>query len=597
MIGNLTLARPALAKAAQSLIWADTFDWLGLDQWQEVFNGQLHDPTLPCRTKTSEHVSWEAINGTAQLTIDGSVPCRVVLQPRGLPDLPSQWQVEFTFEPYYSLADYNWLVLWQDQHNYLGFHLFDSTLYAEKVVQGQGYALQPETIPFHFSAGERYQVSLQYEPDLGRITLLINGEEKAQFWERVGDPQVVGGWPGLAGSVGAARNFSRVAYDNWRLWALELTEPEAVTLPVLLLQQTDPRWSQLLYDQADTWSPEDPSVARWGCALTSAAMVFRFFGLTTLPDGQALTPATLNTWLQQQADGYVGQGWLNWRALSRLSGQIEQLGEAPALEFRYQEIPTDFVPWFRSLFWQGWPLIVAAPDHFVVAHGYSALTEDILIRDPAFARTTLRPYLNQPLSGRLFIPTHTDFSAITLLAEPGVILEEPTGTVLPVVETWPYPVWVYDWFQPTAGEYTWYLRNSSQESRLVTILTYDQTGHVRQTATTLPPHTQHQALNLQFDPQGETYQLQLPGLVSSSLERRELKRWLLRDDMFSPWLIDRHLDWQQQLAAASSLVAAQTLTQTWIDQLQLDLAHGWLSAAAVEKLQTDLQQLLQQQWP
>src|SRR5258708_596360 len=39
-----------------------------------------------------------------------------------------------------------------------------------------------------------------------------------------------------------------------------------------LFKQTDPRWKDEEYDQATTWSPDAPTIRRWGCALTSMAM-------------------------------------------------------------------------------------------------------------------------------------------------------------------------------------------------------------------------------------------------------------------------------------------------------------------------------------
>ena len=84
-----------------------------------------------------------------------------------------------------------------------------------------------------------------------------------------------------------------------------------------LKQISDP-WQNQVYDSANLWSPLNPTINRWGCALTSAAMVFQYHGLTKLPDNTTLDPGTVNAWLKTQLDGYVGNGYVNWLALSRL---------------------------------------------------------------------------------------------------------------------------------------------------------------------------------------------------------------------------------------------------------------------------------------
>src|ERR1700722_603606 len=90
-------------------------------------------------------------------------------------------------------------------------------------------------------------------------------------------------------------------------------------LSVPLIKQTSTPWQSQEYDSAHIWNPSNPTINAWGCAMTSAAMIFRYYGINELPDGTPLDPGTLNKWLENQPDGYVETGWVNWIALSRLS--------------------------------------------------------------------------------------------------------------------------------------------------------------------------------------------------------------------------------------------------------------------------------------
>jgi hypothetical protein len=65
-------------------------------------------------------------------------------------------------------------------------------------------------------------------------------------------------------------------------------------------------------------------------------MVFKYNGVKKLPNGKELNPDTLNNWLITQKDGYIGNGMVNWLALSRLSKQaisINNITEFDALEY------------------------------------------------------------------------------------------------------------------------------------------------------------------------------------------------------------------------------------------------------------------------
>ena len=92
-------------------------------------------------------------------------------------------------------------------------------------------------------------------------------------------------------------------------------------------KQSDPAWGDDVYDDATNWPniiPQSPSIHRWGCAMTTLAMVVRAFGIDTDPEGAAVNPGNLNQWLQSAVGGYVGQGITNWEKVFDYSqGQVQ----------------------------------------------------------------------------------------------------------------------------------------------------------------------------------------------------------------------------------------------------------------------------------
>lgn len=589
---GLVVVKPI--QAADRLLWADTFEWFGLDQWEETFNGQLHDATLPCRTLSSEHVTWQVVDGQAELNIDGSVPCRVVLQPRYLEnDLPSKWRVSFEFTPSSTQADANWIVRWLDKDNYLGFHIWQHQIFAEKVVNGEVYELMPSQIYRSILGDHTYQISLTYDEPARQIILEIDGTEVAQFQEQLLDPQLNHGRPGLAGSVGAGQSRSRVRYDNFRLWEVDSSSSTVLDLP--LFMQTDSSWATQEYDSAVQWAPEDPSFGRWGCAVSSAAMVFRYFGLTKLPNGDSVTPGSLNAWLQTQADGYVGPGLLNWRALTRLSWQIKQTWETPALEFHFEALPDNPLVWLQTQLWRNLPVILAVPNHFVVAYGTDTQST-IKIRDPYYSYATLNAYDNTWLSARVFTPSHTDLSAITMWTEPGVVVWRNGERVQPWYEPYPVPHWIYDWPQPSPGTFEFQLENPGPLPLWYSLSTYDVDGSELLLTASVPAQAQAEPIAIEIR-EGTPISLIRPDSAWTPLTPTALTTMLAENEISSPFLIEWYQEQQAALQNAPDLPAAESMLHHIQQQLETWSERGWLTIQGKNRLQEDTENTVRQAWP
>ncbi|MDP3987944.1 MAG: C39 family peptidase [Candidatus Levybacteria bacterium] len=194
-------------------------------------------------------------------------------------------------------------------------------------------------------------------------------------------------------------------------------------LEVLKLKQTWDPWGTLVYNSANVWSPLKPTISDWGCALTSAAMILQYHGINKLPDYQPLDPRTLNDWLKNEKDGYVGDGFVNWLAISRLSKLAKEangITSFDALEFSRVngsdsgQLTTDL----NNL----QPDILEEPGHFIVAKGINGDTFNI--NDPYYDRLTLNDsYSNTFLSLGRYVPSSTNLSYIMMTANQGIDIE------------------------------------------------------------------------------------------------------------------------------------------------------------------------------
>lgn len=199
--------------------------------------------------------------------------------------------------------------------------------------------------------------------------------------------------------------------------------PVSHILSVSDIKQYSSPWGDQIYDSATNWT-SNPTIDRWGCALTSASMVLKYWGHNINPD-------ELNTWLKNQADGYVGNGLLNWLAVTRYTKQHDSQ-TTPTLEYRrlpgtLENISTEVD--------NGRPSILKLPGHFVVGKGY-ADGGNYYINDPATTQPTLSYYGNSYLALNQFKPSHTDLSYILLTINPGYTISVFNSSGNPVGESY-----------------------------------------------------------------------------------------------------------------------------------------------------------------
>ena len=190
------------------------------------------------------------------------------------------------------------------------------------------------------------------------------------------------------------------------------------SLNVPLLKQTAEPWQGQVYDSANLWNPSNPTINRWGCAITSAAMVFQYHGIKKLPDGIMLDPGTLNKWLKIQKDGYVGNGLLNWLALSRLSKQAKSINGLSFNALEYARTNGFAQNKLTEALNSDKPGILGEPGHFVVGKGI--ITSGFEINDPYYSRNNLEEYGNTFNNLGVYSPSNTDLSYIMLTVNKGI---------------------------------------------------------------------------------------------------------------------------------------------------------------------------------
>ncbi len=136
-----------------------------------------------------------------------------------------------------------------------------------------------------------------------------------------------------------------------------------VELAVPLYRQGDEKWRH----DALGGMPQNGTIGSAGCAIASAAMVFRYYGI-------AIDPQQLN-WFLTGSGGYTEQGWLYWERATWWAPQ--------RVRHVYEDLPSYAL--IDSNLARGNPVIVrvrysSGITHFVVIAGKEGF--DYLIRDP-----------------------------------------------------------------------------------------------------------------------------------------------------------------------------------------------------------------------
>ena len=270
------------------------------------------------------------------------------------------------------------------------------------------------------------------------------------------------------------------------------TLPPSQDLSVPLLKQTSNPWQTQIYDYAKKWSPSDSTINSWGCALTSATMILKYHGINYLPNKTTLNPGTLNTWLKSQKDGYLGTGWINWLAISRLSKLAKPINNITSFDaLQYVKTNGEDKNKLTADINNSLPDILEVPGHFIVAKGINGTTFNI--NDPYYNRSTLNDYSNTFLSLGTYTPSFTDLSYIMLTTNPGINTVLKDYNNITVGESYvqqpitndnnPYqknfPLKIFYLSKPNNGNYTLQINSGDKKNYDINVYFYNKDGDVK----------------------------------------------------------------------------------------------------------------------
>ena len=323
------------------------------------------------------------------------------------------YQVEFDYWPIEGV-DRNLAWNYIDFSNWYDIHVVDE--FWNVLHRSQGTYILDLSGSYRLQNGRAYKMKIAHWDD--HIQLYINGQLIVDVIEPL--DQKVAGRPALRVGTGAAYPTT-VKFGNFKVSLLGPQLNGDLEFLVPTFKQTDPIWAKTVYDHATDWSSQ-PTIGRWGCAMTSLAMVFNYYGFVSMPDGSPLNPQTLNQWLNSQIDGYLGTGSVNWVAATRLihslvlaqtpvQTPLQPPGSQPLPDLEFSRWTSSDLTKFQLPLLKAHPVIGEIEGHFVVVRGFidSALS-DFHLTDPFYSFTLLSQHQTPLLGGRLYTPSHTDLS-------------------------------------------------------------------------------------------------------------------------------------------------------------------------------------------
>jgi hypothetical protein len=406
---------------ANQVIYSESFDNPDiLNSWNNLLN--IGDNRWGVCLDTASPAHWQITNGWMGIILDGT-SCTTIISPTDL-NLSEINNYRFSFEWRFDESidmDRNIVFLWQDERNWYGLKQYGTGLHLEKVVEGVVRSLPNSQVTYPFQANQTYHFSITYL-DQAKVIITINDQiiiESDDTPPFIENNKTIA----LKTALGGGRSVS--FFDNLVVESLGVVQGLENTLQtsldVPLFKQDDPRWADKEYDSATNWSENNFTIKRWGCALASMTMILNYYGINQLPSGELITPDSLNNWLNHQADGYIGEGLLNWLAVTRLTRQISELIGTPKLE--YSVIVSDLLSPSIEQINLFRPTILSIMGHFLVSHGYLIDLSDLIILDPSYPYQYFSEHQTELISTRIFTPSQTDLSYILITTDPEIAVE------------------------------------------------------------------------------------------------------------------------------------------------------------------------------
>ena len=202
-------------------------------------------------------------------------------------------------------------------------------------------------------------------------------------------------------------------------------------LSVPYFSQNSLPWGPTEYDNS-SGKISNPTMDRWGCAVTSAAMVLNYHNIKKMPDGTDLDPGSLNVWLKNNKGYLTGYNnidgfysYFNWPVIGKLTKQLFDAGRANVKLMHKRAYPSNNTTIILNEDLKKFPDILGVNNsqtlsHFVVAKGKSNNTYSI--NDPEWNYPTLNSFNNSYTQVDRYIPSSTNLSYLVAVVNPSVEL-------------------------------------------------------------------------------------------------------------------------------------------------------------------------------
>jgi len=388
------------------LTFEDPMNVWNLQRWKVIENAQTENPKLPCMDE-NDKAFWKFTDLGAGMRMKGK-SCTTTLAVD---------KFDLFYQPYFFIS-FSFRILsvdsargavgmfWKDQDNNLSLEIEKGEMNLVKTVKGKRIVMNDKPIPALTDPTRKSIVNMYFE-DGNQIWIWIDNRS---YFIRDKRPFLRDGTMVLRAKSYSGL-LSEILFSNV---ILRPAHPLSV-LNVPYFSQKDPNWANLEYDSAKQWSRE-PTIGRWGCALTSVTGILHYHGFTKFADNSAITPGTLNTWLKAQPDGYVGNGLLNWNAVVRLTQELAKRFQKTSLVYS----KGDFLKSFgRQEIYAKRPFILEVPGHFVNVIGVRG--SELIANDPNEREVIDIDNINiVRLSMRKFTPGKKQESSVLVTVPNGV---------------------------------------------------------------------------------------------------------------------------------------------------------------------------------
>lgn len=289
----------------------------------------------------------------------------------------NDYEMEFDMS-FISGFDKNIAWRYKDENNWIGIHFLGSAVDVQR-----GHVVDQDNV-FPFLNGQTYRFTIKSVGNKHDVSFynILDPINKGYIKIVDTDNKYLTGRPVLQASVGAITT-SEVLFDNFVIRSVD-PQPETFTH----FSQNDPVWKDEEYDSASQRNEQGyTSIANWGCALTSSAMILKHFGYDKTPDGEILNPSNLNQYLINN-NGYTENGGVIWQEISTFAqtaqaSPVYQDKQLNSLEFSKQAFSMENL---RSVLDNDSPAIIKLTyahggNHFVVAKEVND-QDEVIIHDP-----------------------------------------------------------------------------------------------------------------------------------------------------------------------------------------------------------------------